>query len=122
MDTRTNLMWAAKDNGSDINWAIASAYCENYRGGGYKDWRMPTKDELAALYDEEISREKEGFQFTMHITELIDITACCVWAAETRGPMESALFDFTDGFPIWQLWTYGATYPGRALPVRSMLK
>ena len=51
LDTRTNLMWAAKDNGSDINWENAKSHCENYRGGGYKDWRMPTQDELAALYD-----------------------------------------------------------------------
>ena len=51
LDTKTNLMWAAKDNGSDINWADAKSYCENYRGGGYTDWRMPTTDELAGLYD-----------------------------------------------------------------------
>src|SRR5664280_2658426 len=51
LDTRTNLMWAAKDNGSDINWENAKSHCENYRGGGYKDWRMPTQDELAGLYD-----------------------------------------------------------------------
>jgi hypothetical protein len=44
LDTKTNLMWAAKDNGSDINWSNAKSYCENYRGGGYKDWRMPTQD------------------------------------------------------------------------------
>jgi hypothetical protein len=50
-DTRTGLMWAAKDNGSKINWANAKSYCENYRGGGYTDWRMPTQDELAELYD-----------------------------------------------------------------------
>jgi len=51
LDTRTGLMWAAKDNGADINWPNAKRYCENYRGGGYTDWRMPTQDELAGLYD-----------------------------------------------------------------------
>lgn len=50
-DTQTNLMWAAKDNGRDINWANAKSYCEKYRGGGYMDWRMPTQYELAGLYD-----------------------------------------------------------------------
>ena len=44
LDTRTNLMWAEKDNGSDINCANAKSHCENYRGGGYTDWRMPTQD------------------------------------------------------------------------------
>ena len=51
LDTRTGLMWAAKDNGSNINWSNAQRYCENYRVGGYTDWRMPTQDELAGLYD-----------------------------------------------------------------------
>lgn len=46
LDTRTNLMWTATDNGEDISWVDAKSYCENYRGGGYKDWRMPTLDEL----------------------------------------------------------------------------
>ncbi len=41
IDTRTNLMWAAKDNGENVNWNVARVYCENYRGGGYSDWRMP---------------------------------------------------------------------------------
>jgi hypothetical protein len=35
LDTKTKLMWAARDNGSNINWANAKSYCENYRGGGY---------------------------------------------------------------------------------------
>ena len=51
LDTRTNLMWAAKDNDSNIDWSGAKSYCENYRGGGYTDWRMPTQDELSGLYD-----------------------------------------------------------------------
>jgi hypothetical protein len=44
LDMSTNLMWAARDNGGNINWANAKSYCENYRGGGYTDWRMPTKE------------------------------------------------------------------------------
>jgi len=35
-DTRTGLMWAAKDNGADINWQHAKSYCENYRGGAIR--------------------------------------------------------------------------------------
>ena len=51
LDTQTDLLWAAKDNGSGINWQDAKKYCENYRGGGYSDWRMPTQEELGGLYD-----------------------------------------------------------------------
>ena len=51
LDTSTNLIWATKDNGSNINWVKAKSYCENYRGGGHTDWRMPTQYELAGIYD-----------------------------------------------------------------------
>lgn len=30
-DAKTNLMWAAKDNGRDINWANAKSYCETVK-------------------------------------------------------------------------------------------
>ena len=44
-------MWASRDNGRNINWQDAKNYCDNYRGGHYTGWRMPTQDELAGLYD-----------------------------------------------------------------------
>ena len=43
-------MWAAKDNEYDLNWVSAKSYCEDYRGGGYKDWRMPTEEELKGIF------------------------------------------------------------------------
>jgi len=65
MDMKTCLMWASEDNGYDIKWKDAKRYCENYRGGGYTDWRMPTIDELAGLYDYEFAGlydESESYQ------------------------------------------------------------
>ena len=59
LDTKTHLMWAAKDNGRDINWANAKSYCENYRGGGYTDWRLPTQRELMGLFDANKSQKAE---------------------------------------------------------------
>ena len=39
-----------KDNGSNLNWTNAKAYCENYRAAD-TDWRMPTQTELSELHD-----------------------------------------------------------------------
>ena len=50
LDTKTNLMWAAKDSGVFFNWANAKSYCENYRGGGFTDWRMPTMNEMVEIH------------------------------------------------------------------------
>jgi len=116
LDTKTNLMWAAKDNGSDINWANAKSYCENYRGGGYTDWRMPTQDELAGLYDSaKIYRSAPGYD--VHLTELIRLSSTWAWASETRGS-EAAFFTFEVGVRNWFPQSSDAG-PFRALPVRS---
>jgi hypothetical protein len=103
LDTRTSLMWAAKDNGSDINWADTKSYCENYRGGGYTDWRMPTQDELAGLYETGSNNN-------------LQITTWFIWASETHGS-EAAIVYFLGGHRLWNLQS--CVYDRRALPVRS---
>jgi len=116
-DTKTGLMWAAKDNREEIKWSDAKRYCENYRGGGYTDWRMPTEDELAGLYD-----KSEGYQVTQinyHLTELIELSACCPWASEYSAFSASG-FNFIYGHRINA--PQSASSSGqlhRALPVRS---
>jgi hypothetical protein len=115
LDTRTGLMWAAKDNGSNIDWANAKNYCENYRGGGYTGWRMPTQDELAGLHDQ-TKTYRSACGYDVHLTELIRLTCYWAWASETRGP-GAATFIFTYGDRRWGPPTLSERY--RALPVRS---
>lgn len=112
LDTETGFMWAASDNGRDVIWSQAKSFCENYRGAGYKDWRMPTVSELATLYDND-KKNRYGF----FVTKLIDISSCCPWASETRGSV-AASFDFSSGKWNWssQCQSY---FFYRALPVRS---
>jgi hypothetical protein len=115
LDTSTSLMWAARDNGSDINWANAKSYCENYRGGDYTDWRMPTQDELAKLYDV-AKTYKSDCEYNVHLTGLIRLTCTAPWASETKSS-EAARFDFSTGKRYWD--HQSNDYPYRALPVRS---
>ena len=107
LDTRTGLMWAAWDNGSDIDWQGAKQYCENYRGVGYTDWRMPTISELQAIYDERAEKHYS-------IIKYINLTGCCPWASETRGS-EAANFRFDGGVRYWDL--QALSHDRRALPV-----
>jgi hypothetical protein len=111
LDTQTNLMWAAKDNGSDISWAAARSYCDNYRGGGYTDWRMPTLNELNGLYDRSVAG-KNGYK----LTSFIELTSCCLWASQITG-LAAAYFLFDSGTRnlVHRLGDYN-----RALPVRSV--
>lgn len=114
-DRRTGLMWAARDNSADINWGDSQEYCQNYSGGGHADWRMPTQNELASLYDSQ-SRNKYGYK----VSRLIDITACCLWAVEHRWVSQAAYFVFIDGTRGWTRESH--SYNVRALPVRSVEK
>jgi hypothetical protein len=119
LDTKTKLMWATKDNGSDIGWQDAKFYCENYHGGGYKDWRMPTPDELEGLYDERKSRPAVcSDRNSIHIvTELINVTCFYLWASETSSTTdEAAIFDFGSGI---RSSFASQMIISHALPVRS---
>jgi hypothetical protein len=116
LDRGSGLMWADGDNGFDIDWQDATRYCENYRGGGYTDWRMPTQDELARLYDKAESY-KSACGDDAHLTELIRITCYWTWASETRGS-GAACFRFGGGG--YRCWgpPSGSSF-SRVLPVRS---
>jgi len=121
LDTRTNLMWAAKDNGANINWQSARTYCDNYRGGGYTDWRMPTLDELGGLYDAGKSYKPDcahdlHLDVDVHLTELIHLTCSWVWTSETRGS-DAETVGFVYGRHKWN--PQSNPYALRVLPVRS---
>ncbi len=118
LDTKTNLMWAAKDNGNNINWANAKSYCENYRGGGYTDWRMPTLYELTELlYDADKSYKSKQKNYDVHLTELIQLSDFCVWASDTYDS-EAATFEFIGGAQYLGNQSFDGHL--RALPVRSV--
>ena len=127
LDTSTGLMWAAKDNGSNINWENAKSYCENYHGGGYADWRMPTRDELVGLSDASKSRPA-GCKRSLKIhvaTDMVNITCWLVWASETHdwGPVfgpAHAFFNFLTN--KWGADPLPSDNNSRALPVRSGIK
>jgi hypothetical protein len=125
LDTKTNLMWADKDNGSNINWKSAGNYCGSYRRGGYTDWRMPTKDELSGLYDSSKSKPSacESTWNISVISTLINISCGYLWASEitTRtfpNANTGATINFNDGKLYWYDWAR-EDYYFRALPVRS---
>lgn len=118
LDTRTNLMWAAQDDGGGVNWADAKSYCEKYNRGGYTDWRMPTQSELAELYDETssgyIPRCADVYKDYVRVTDLIKVSCYGVWASETRDDL-ATYFSLVDARARWLPRSFDA----QALPVRS---
>jgi len=111
LDTQTSLMWAAKDNGKDIDWFDAKSYCENYRGGGYSDWRMPTQDEVTGLsgYIRAYIYRPYIYERSSKMKPLINISSNCLWTSE-RYP--TPFFRFSHRLQ-------GQPFAARALPVRG---
>ena len=114
-DPKTGLMWAAEDNGHDITWDDAKAYCEGFRGGGYRDWRMPTMSELQKLFKSG-SGYQDDYGHIVYISELIRLSNCLVWSSEVNGS-SAALFDFHYG----KRYSHDRSLSDntRALPVRA---
>jgi hypothetical protein len=109
LDPLTRLMWARKDNGSDVNWNQAMSYCRQLRLGGFLDWRLPEIGELEGIYD-------PSLKTLYKVKGAIELSGW-LWSA-TRGESDSA----------WNfLFTEGKRYPylldlsdfGRALCVRD---
>ena len=54
-DAATGRMWTQKDSFTDlkhcVNWEAGQNYVLQLRTGGYNDWRLPTIEEVSALYD-----------------------------------------------------------------------
>jgi hypothetical protein len=116
LDKKTGLMWAAKDNGRDINWEKAKKYCDDYRGGGYADWRMPTQAELEALSGAKPYKTDCGFD--VYLTKLIRLTCVFVWASGTLGSEADSLYlGPNGGTPFMVKKSTVKNY--RALPVRA---
>jgi uncharacterized protein DUF1566 len=48
-DAANDKIWASSDNGSGVSWSQAANYCRALTLGGFRDWRLPSIDELQQL-------------------------------------------------------------------------
>lgn len=125
-DTKTGLMWAARDGGEAIGEGDLKSYLSNCRVGGFADWRVPTIDELETIYDEGTENER-GY----HLTKLIDLADEWVWGLDTRnlatrfgfieGATAVAFFD-GPGSGAWYEAKGAEGNIARPLPVRDTQK
>ena len=126
-DPATGIMWTGKDNGEDIDWDQAMAYCRDLNLGGFSDWRLPTMAELEGIYDLEASSPGRGGQhdeelFLFHIKGNLFLHGS-EWS---RDPLEGSsgrpsgyawYFNFTDGSSLADPDTQ--TYNKHALCMRQ---
>jgi hypothetical protein len=110
-DGATELIWTVKDNGSNVNWAQAGEYCGGLSLGGYSDWRLPTIDELEALYDSSLSK-----QFKAKGPIALDVACALSGTTNSSGEVWSFCFSY-GGRSLGRPSGHSST--GRALCVRG---
>jgi len=67
-DPETHLTWTAADNGSGLSWIQAQRYCRSLTLAGFKDWTLPSIDELQALVSGGTSQSTYRLKAPMKLT------------------------------------------------------
>ena len=119
-DPATGLMWAKKDNGSDVDWPQANDYCSKLQLAGYKDWRLPTIEELQGIYDPSVSLQAmwdAGVAY-VHVKGNLKLSGW-IWSSSQGGyPGFASVFAFAHEEPGGGFPRDGFSYSSRALCVR----
>jgi hypothetical protein len=98
-DPATGLMWMTEDNGANVSWNQANAYCSNLRLGGYSDWRLPTIDELQGIYDPSINAPGQwhGEAETWHVKGNLKLSGWLWSSSQGSAPGTEWYFIFAGG-------------------------
>lgn len=89
-DGSTGLSWAVEDNGSDVNYSQANAYCESLTLGGHTDWRLATLEELEGLYDRNLKKQYKA-------KGSVNLQSANVWSGSKNSLGDSWMFNFGYG-------------------------
>ena len=90
-DPQTRLMWTAADNGHGVTAGQAAYYCRTLTLSGYKDWTLPTIDDLHGLFGGPPT--ESGY----HITAPIKLTGWQWSSSSGQQHGQQWALDFGDG-------------------------
>ena len=91
IDSKTQFMWAAADNGSAVTFSEAVYYCRNLALAGHKDWALPSIDDLQNLFGG--PADASGF----HMLGPIKLTGWAWSSSPGKESGEEWALDFGDG-------------------------
>jgi len=108
IDYQENKVWIKKDSYQElkkwINWEEAQDYITDLnkrKFAGSNQWRLPTREELAALYDETKSVEWNYYwtRNEVHIDPIFGRSSCCYWSRESYKGKMAWGFNYIRGKP-----------------------
>ena len=128
-DTVNGLYWLKKDSwqekGKFFNWHEAKEYTErkNVRSiGGFTDWRLPTEDEAATLYDENLTNVAKGGD-TVHIDPVFPEGSFKVEWSVSNTSTGRPRFNYVNGRVYYvEEYTFGSVRGCRKDPIKKDLQ
>jgi len=105
-DLSQGLMWKQEDSYQELkqwmNWKMAEDYIAELnknKFAGHADWRLPSRDELASLYDEKKSIPWKYYWTVnqVHMDPIFGYTSCCFWSSEVKDETYAWTFNFIRG-------------------------
>lgn len=109
----TRLVWAAADNGRDVDWNGARSYCAS-KGVG---WDLPTVDEIVPLFDRSLPQIQCG-QDTCRVPGQFRLSSYWFWGNELDGPSRARIVHL--GVGVSYVYGLGSSERSRALCVRRL--
>ena len=94
IDTKTGLQWFIYPI-SDITANNVIEIAKNVKQGGFTDWRLPSRDELASIQQDKIASKTPGTE-----PALVNKT-CCAWVAEPNSTEVDWKFYVEDDNDLW---------------------
>jgi len=95
----TGLTWMRKDNGADVTWHKAQAFCAHYCAsmatGGGSPWKLPTRDELKGIYDPK--RTISCGDTACHVVAPVSLSNKWIWTRSPDGPERFFILNFATG-------------------------
>ncbi|MGQ0800142.1 MAG: Lcl domain-containing protein [Pseudomarimonas sp.] len=97
-DAEHELVWAAHDNGADVNWNDAQNHCAALGPG----WSLPSITALRSLYDESGTHSQtiivhEKMYTVKLVTPMISPSSLFLWTSEGNGSSEAWYVDLVNG-------------------------
>lgn len=101
-DPSTKLTWTMHDSGddNDLTWQQAVDYCRDLNFAGHSDWRLPTIDELAGIYDASKSQHVDccsnhgGSHLEVHVKGSLQLSGWW-YRSSTPGKYSGEAWGFT---------------------------
>lgn len=115
-DTAGGLQWTRSDNGHDINYPAAQVYCTQLDLDGGR-WRLPTRQELLALFDRDHSPARACGDYRCPLRLPLNLSGPWVWTGEPINAGKAWGVALTVGQPLKLINDYAQE--GRALCVRT---